>query len=442
MHILFISEYYPPAIMGGGEINLQTLINSLTNSTTNTPPNPTNTQNIHISLLTSSSPNLPKIEIHPNLTIYRHLTTGSSPSSLLGNLSRLLFLKHSILKQTKKIIQQQNHPIDIIHFIGGTIIAAKQLKAHLKKKTPSSKQSIPLFATIESYPTLCPKADRWYKQQKPCAVKCTLPKFLSCQCHCTEIGKMKNSWYLKYNPLFFLLTYYYYHQRNQALNYCNLIAISKYVQNLLQQQGHQSIVIPNILDTKPFEIAKKIPQNKSNPSPLRLLYLGSLIESKGPHIILQSLKDINPTLYHLNLYGNGILKPQLQQYITKHHLNATIHPHAPYEQIPQLYQNADIILFPSIWPEPFGRIPIEAHAADKIVIASNIGAIPETVNKNDIIIPPNDPQALKNAIMELLDNKSFKQTKEQKVESKYHLKTITTHLQQIYRNSINKQNTT
>ncbi len=443
MHILFISEYYPPQIMGGGEINLSTLVNALAAQNQNNPT--TNQEPITISILTSSSPNLPKIEIHPNLTIYRRLTTGSTPSSLLGNLSRFLFLKHSILKQTKKITQQQNHPIDIIHFIGGAIIAAKKIKQHIKKNKNTTNCPLPLFATIESYPTLCPKGDRWYKQQKPCAIKCTLPKFLSCQSSCTEIGKMKNHWYLKYNPLFLLLTYYYYHQRNQALKCCHLIAISKYVQQLLKQQNHESIIIPNILDTKPFETEKKKHINTIKPDtqPLNFLYLGSLIESKGPQIILQSLKDINNTSYHLDIYGNGIIKTQLQQYITKHNLNATIHPHVTYEQIPSIYQNGDIILFPSIWPEPFGRIPIEAHASGKIVIASNIGAIPETVTKNDILIAPNNPEALKNAIIELLNNKSFKQTSKKNKESKetkYLPETIITKMQQTYNTpSINKK---
>ncbi len=433
MHILFISEYYPPITMGGGEINLATLVTALANPPQNNPNTPTNTrtEDIKISILTAKHTSLPEIEIHPNLTIYRRLRTGSSPSELLGNLSRLLFLKRSIITQTKKLLEQQNNPIDIIHFIGGTIITTPQLK----KIFPS----VQLFATIESYPTLCPKGDRWYKQQQPCTVKCTLSTFLTCQSNCSEIGKMKNTWYLKYNPLFLFLTYYYYHQRNSSLKHCHLIAISKYVQNLLAQQNHHSTIIPNILDITPFEQANKksslrppAPRTTA-PLPLQLLYLGSLIESKGPHIILQALKDLPSTNYHLNLYGNGIMKGQLQTYITTNNINATIHPPVPFEQIPTIYANADIILFPSLWPEPFGRIPIEAHAAGKIVIASNIGAIPETVNENDTLIAPNDPQILKNAIIESLNNKSFKQTSKKTIpDQKYTPEIIIKQLKKLY----------
>ena len=423
--------------MGGGEINLATLANALSQ-----------TNDTKVSILTSSAPNLPEIENpldYPNLTIYRRLNTGSSPSSFLGNISRFLFLKHSIITQTKKILNEQSSSIpkiDILHFIGGTIIAAPELKQHLN----NTKQDINLFATIESYPTLCPKGDRWYKQQQPCTIKCTLPKFLTCQSQCTEIGKMKNAWYLKYNPFFLLLTYHYYHQRNTALSHCHLIAISKYVQNILQQQSHQSTIIPNILNTTPFEQAKKQHEQtkketktkeQQHQSPLKLLYLGSLIESKGPHIMLQALKDIPSTSYHLDLYGNGIMKPQLQQDITQYNLNATIHSPVPYQQISQLYTNTDIILFPSIWPEPFGRIPIEAHAAGKIVIASNIGAIPETVTPQDILIPQNDPHTLKVTLKQIINNKShnlFKQQSKKTIqEQEYHPNTIITQLKKLYK---------
>ncbi len=443
MHILFISEYYPPVIMGGGEINLATLAQALADHNQTNP----NTENIKVSILTSPSPNLSEIEIHPNITIYRRLNTGSSPSSFLGNLSRFLLLKRSIIKQTKKIIEQQNHPIDIIHFIGGTIIAAKKLKQHLKK----SNQHLPLFATIESYPALCPKGDRWYKQKQPCTVKCTLSNFLTCQSHCTEIGKMKNAWYLKYNPLFLLVTYQYYYQRNQALQHCHLIAISKYVQNLLQQQNLQSTIIPNILDIAPFKQANQKsssslttqPSNHrtaSSPNyptatpPLRLLYLGSLIKSKGPHILLQALKEINPNTYHLNLYGNGIMKPQLQTYITTNNLNAAIHPPVLYEQIPALYANANLILFPSIWPEPFGRIPIEAHAANKIVIASNIGAIPELTTSSDILFTPGNSTELHQIITQQITLFKKKNIPQQSLEQ-WLPKTITTAILKQYKES-------
>lgn len=44
-----------------------------------------------------------------------------------------------------------------------------------------------------------------------------------------------------------------------------------------------------------------------------------------------------------------------------------------------LIAQADLVLVPSIWEEPFGRIAVEGLLSKKPVLASNIGGLPETV---------------------------------------------------------------
>lgn len=72
------------------------------------------------------------------------------------------------------------------------------------------------------------------------------------------------------------------------------------------------------------------------------------------------------------------------------------------ENMPLAYQAADIILAPSIEPEPFGRIPIEAQAAGKIIIASDHGAVKDTIIDGDNFtgfkVKPNEPVSLSDAI--------------------------------------------
>ena len=51
-----------------------------------------------------------------------------------------------------------------------------------------------------------------------------------------------------------------------------------------------------------------------------------------------------------------------------------------------IYQKTSIILFPSIWDEPFGRVPIEAGINGIPTIASNRGGLPESVGKGGILI--------------------------------------------------------
>lgn len=398
MHLLFISEYYPPKIKGGGEINLSTLAKALAAS------------GQIVSILTSQFPNLPRYEEQEGVKIYRRLKTGENPGSISSNIARSLRFPSSVKKETKRLASEINP--NILHFIGTSIIAAPKLKSLNK----------PLFATIESYPTLCPKGDRWYHGRKECRTICSLRKFASCQNDSDEIGKMKNKWYFKYNPFFLAYTYHYYKRLNTALSSCTLISISKYVQQLLLQQNHQSTVIPNILDLKPFTLAKKKSSDKSaekenkKEKKAHILYLGSLIKSKGPHILLEALKGIN---CHCDLYGEGNLKSELQEYIRKNNLDAEIHPPVPYEKIPELYAETDIVVFPSIWPEPFGRIAIEAMAAGKMVVASDIGAIVEIVGEKGILILPGD--ALK---LHLILNNSINKNLNKKVKIVSDLKEI------------------
>ena len=48
--------------------------------------------------------------------------------------------------------------------------------------------------------------------------------------------------------------------------------------------------------------------------------------------------------------------------------------------------NADLVLVPSKWEEPFGRIAVEALRYGRMVLVSNVGGLPETVNYNDSLV--------------------------------------------------------
>lgn len=93
---------------------------------------------------------------------------------------------------------------------------------------------------------------------------------------------------------------------------------------------------------------------------------------------------------------------KLNSIITKFKLQENIKLVERIENMPLAYHASDIVLSPSIEPEPFGRIPIEAQAAGKTIIASDHGAVKDTIkNGNNFTgfkVRPNDPQALSIAI--------------------------------------------
>ena len=70
--------------------------------------------------------------------------------------------------------------------------------------------------------------------------------------------------------------------------------------------------------------------------------------------------------------------------IKKHNLNHYV------KLVPRVSRNllhrfirhrAHLVIMPSIWPEPFGRIPVEANKLGVPVIVSNRGGLPETIEK-------------------------------------------------------------
>ena len=75
--------------------------------------------------------------------------------------------------------------------------------------------------------------------------------------------------------------------------------------------------------------------------------------------------------------------------------------------MPKIYQTADAVIFPSLWPEPFGRIAIEAQAAGVPVIGSAVGGIRETLEPENVV-PPGNVNALRTAITKITPNQPLK----------------------------------
>jgi glycosyltransferase involved in cell wall biosynthesis len=74
------------------------------------------------------------------------------------------------------------------------------------------------------------------------------------------------------------------------------------------------------------------------------------------------------------------------------------------EQLAQELADASLVALPSLWPEPFGLIGIEALAAGRPVVASATGGIPDWLDHGvtGLHVRPGDPRALARALDELL----------------------------------------
>ncbi len=413
MNVLFITEFFSPNIFGGGEINIEKLAFYLS-------------EEVNITVLTSSINKKLEEEYdlkikQKNIKILRVLKSSKSVDSFKGNLERLKF-KSSFLKfynKNKKFFET----FDIIHFFGSSIILNEHIKVNVKK-----------VYSIESIIPFCPKGDLIYKSKKVCS-GCNKKKFSSCIFESKEIGRMKNYFFLKCNPLFknFLWNRFENIKKNLS-KFDGIIFVSNYIKELYSKSYNFNIkseVIGNLIYEKEkndysikYESLKKRKYD--------ITYLGSLNYFKGIKIFFESLKLLEEKKLKIAVYGEGSLKKELEEYALKNKLNITFFKPKKYEKIKEIYENTKLIVVPSIVPEAFGRIPLESLYYNTPVITSNAGALKENlirINKKTVF-KHNNPKELKKTIEYILKNikkieEIYEEKKIKKVLEEYNKKNIT-----------------
>ena len=77
---------------------------------------------------------------------------------------------------------------------------------------------------------------------------------------------------------------------------------------------------------------------------------------------------------------------------------------ASYDEMPSLYEEADIVVYPTVAAEPYGLVPLEAMSSSRPVVASSCGGIPETVvdGVTGWLVEPADAAALAGRVESLI----------------------------------------
>jgi glycosyltransferase involved in cell wall biosynthesis len=86
------------------------------------------------------------------------------------------------------------------------------------------------------------------------------------------------------------------------------------------------------------------------------------------------------------------------------------------ENIADFWQSIDIAVVPSIEPEPFGLVAVEAMLAKKPVVASNHGGLSEIVvnNETGLLVEPRNVNELIIALQKLIENEELRKSFGQK----------------------------
>lgn len=141
--------------------------------------------------------------------------------------------------------------------------------------------------------------------------------------------------------------------------------------------------------------------------PIVLGYCGRMHRGKGIFTLFDAATAAmaqEPRLHCLWL-GNGPDAQALRERAAAHPLGYRHHFPGWANDIHPWYSAMSMLAFPSIAPETFGRVSVEAQAAGLPVLASDVGGIPETLQPGvtGVLLPPGDVDAWRAAIVDMCD---------------------------------------
>ncbi|MHA1721833.1 MAG: glycosyltransferase family 4 protein [Candidatus Baldrarchaeia archaeon] len=228
-----------------------------------------------------------------------------------------------------------------------------------------------------------------------------------------------------------------------------IIAVSEAVKQFMSHivsQPEKIEVIPNGVDLEQFiciSNGRKLREELNLPldDPI-VFFVGRFSVRKGIHILMDAFKHVVKEIPDAKLLiaGKGFLKEYL-----KHKAKANkIAENVKFlgcifgETLAKFYMTSDVVVCPSIFAEAFGIVILEAMAAGKPVIATNVGGIPEIVDHevNGLIVEPHDVKELSNAIIRLLSNDKERQrmgkNAKKKVEERYDWRKLVFDILRVY----------
>lgn len=162
-------------------------------------------------------------------------------------------------------------------------------------------------------------------------------------------------------------------------------------------------VIYNAIDFDKSEIEKILKEKKEKlkkKDKIRYVFIGRLEEEKGIKFLINTFKNIVNSNIELLIAGDGSYREYVEGEI-KLDSRIKYKGFLDENQINALLKESDILIIPSLWPEPFGRVIIEAYKFSIPVIGTINGGIPEVIKDGVTgkLIESNNKEELQDAII-------------------------------------------
>jgi glycosyltransferase involved in cell wall biosynthesis len=189
----------------------------------------------------------------------------------------------------------------------------------------------------------------------------------------------------------------------------HIICISEVMKRDTGKYGindNKMTVIHNGIDYKKFD-CKSDYRNKLGLNGPVVGYIGRLEPHKGVEILIEAAKNINAKFL---LVGGGSDQKRLERLVNKLKLQDKVMftGYVPYDEIPNYYASVDIVVYPTLY-EPLGNVVLEAMAAGKPIIASDVDGIPEIFEPDSGYLIKPKVKMIEEKLRELVDDRKLRE---------------------------------
>lgn len=162
--------------------------------------------------------------------------------------------------------------------------------------------------------------------------------------------------------------------------------------------GDRFRVVPNFFRSAGAAAATGDPRLAALPDEPFVLFFGDATADKGAPVLARAYRDLGPPRPPLVFLGRQMVAGLGEV------PGVTALGPWPRELVLAALRRCLFAVVPSVWPEPFGLVALEAAAAGKPVVASAIGGLRDVVadGETGLLVAPGDAGALGAAIERLL----------------------------------------
>lgn len=293
---------------------------------------------------------------------------------------------------------------------------------------PLRKMGVPIILTLHDLKPICPNYKN-YVNGKVCEA-CNGRKFYNCLLNkCTKgstLGSLVN-----------MVEMYFHYAMGYYQNVDRFIAVSRFYKQKMVEAGFpekQIDYLPNYIDVTTFDPSVR---DKGY-----ILYFGRLSEEKGVSTFLDAAMK-NKDISHF-VVGAGPLEEWLKHKADESGLeNVRFFGFKQGDELRKLLSESTCVVIPSEWYENCPMTVLEAFAAGRPVIGSDIGGIPELIENNvdGFVFEPGNAESLSDHIKWIWENRSMAREMglqgRRKVEQKFNVEAHYQGLISIYNSVLN-----